>query len=100
MNTKRIFTILLFTFMTGILVLDAQQTPKKTPITKTPAKKIIAKKKSIAKKTGNVFISDGGYFYHSNANCAVFKKCKGRILNIPKQQASGQYSCKPCKKCY
>lgn len=86
--------------MAGISVLCAQQTPKKTPTTKSTTKKPVTKKKASAKKTGKVFICDGGYFFHSHSACAVLKKCKGKVLNIPKQQAAGQFSCKQCKKCY
>jgi len=103
MNTRGILTALFFTFIftTGIPVLYAQQTPKKTPTTKNAAKKAVTKKKTSVKKEGNVFICDvGGYFYHSRTSCEVLKKCKGKVLNIPKQQASGQFSCKQCKKCY
>jgi len=108
MKTKRIFTatVLAFLFLTGTLGLNAQQAPKKTPAktssTKTTAKKPVAKKKAVAKKSGNVFICDGvgGYFYHSRASCEILKKCKGKILNVPLQQAKGQFNCKPCKKCY
>ncbi len=103
MSKRRILTALFFTFLliSGTSELNAQ-TPKKTSTTKSTAKKPVAKKKVAVKKTGNVFICDGvgGYNFHRRKSCAVLIKCKGRILNIPKQDATGQFHCKQCKKCY
>jgi hypothetical protein len=103
MSIKRTFAALVFICIAGTSVLHAQQQPsKKTPATKGTTKKPVAKKKPGAKKPANVFICDGvgGYFYHSHAACAALKKCKGKVLSVSKQQATGQYSCKPCKKCF
>ena len=106
MTTKRIICLLISVlfFVGGIENVHAQQAPKKTKATKTTPKKTtkpaVVKKKAVAKKAGEVFIWDGGYFYHSRATCEVLTKPKRRIISVPVQQAKDQFSCKKCKKCF
>lgn len=95
LNTLLITACLL---MVCNLSLMAQQTPKKT--TKKPA--TTKTKKKVAAKPGKVYICDGtgGYTYHSRQTCVELKKCKGRVLDMTKQEAIGSWGRKQCKNCY
>lgn len=79
--------------------VTAQTTPKKT--TKPATTKKVSKKKPAA-KAGKVFICDGagGYHFHSRKTCAVLAKCKGRVRDVTKQEAMGDWGRKQCKSCY
>jgi hypothetical protein len=102
MKTKIIFISLILAFTFGTSVLNAQQTPKKGSTTKKTTKPAV-KKKAGAKNSGSVYIWDGSYFYHKTANCPDLKKSNKsnrKVLTLPLQQAKGQFSAKPCKKCY
>lgn len=99
MKTKTLYrwvlAVMLITATT--VLLSAQTTPKKT----TTTKKTTIKKKP-ATKAGKVFICDGagGYHFHSRKTCAVLSKCKGRVLDVTKKEALGDWGRKQCKSCY
>jgi len=93
------FLFALFLFGGIELRAQTQTSPKK----QTTAKKPAAKKKGKAtKKAGSVFICDGtnGYTYHSRKTCKDLVKCKGRILEMTQQEATGNYGRKVCKNCH
>jgi len=101
MNTKRNLTALfLMLVLFAGATAHAQTAPKKTTAPKTTTKKPVVKKKPV--KAGKVFICDGsgGYHFHSRKTCAVLAKCKGRVLDMTKQEAINNWSRKQCKSCY
>ena len=102
MKTRMIFASLTLAFTLGTSVLNAQQTPKKGTTTKKSTKPAV-KKKAAAANSGNVYIWDGSYFYHKTASCPELKKSNKsnrKVFTVPLTQAKGQFSAKPCKKCY
>ncbi len=99
MKIKKIFSVVFFALLlvaATSATMFAQQTPKKSSTTKKP----VVKKKA-TKKGGGVFICDGatGYTYHSRKSCATLAKCKGRVLQMTKQEAIDNYGRKVCKNC-
>lgn len=95
------FLIALF-ILAGINNLQARQTPAK-PVKSTQTKKTVIKKKGKpAKKAGSVWVCDGtnGYWHHKRKGCPVLAKCKGKILQLPMQDAINTFRTKICKKCY
>ena len=77
----------------------AAATKTKTTVKATPK---TSSKKGGAKKAGTVFICDGagGYTYHSRRTCADLNKCKGRVLDMSKQDAINNWGRKQCKNCF
>jgi len=102
MIKRKFTTLFLFLFLfAGISVgTYAQQTPKKPTTAKSGTKKTGTQKK-VTKKSGSVFICDAanGYTYHTRKTCKELSKCKGRVLELTKQEATSNYGRKPCKNC-
>jgi hypothetical protein len=95
----KLIAIFALVLATGSLAAQTKTTTKAPA--KSPAKKTAVKKKPAA-KAGKVFICDGtnGYTFHSRKTCADLAKCKGRVLDMTKQDAINNWGRKQCKNCY
>lgn len=69
--------------------------------TQAPAKKAPAKKTAV-KASPKVYICEGGsaYAYHSSSSCSGLNRCSHTVSAVSKADAEGNYSRRPCKKCY
>lgn len=109
MPMKKTIHLFFLVFLLGACFSAQAQTTKKKTTTQsttkkasTTTKKTTATKKGKTAAKGKVLICDGvnGYTFHSRRTCAELAKCKGRVLEVTKQEAMGDWGRKQCKVCY